>query len=103
MTARRGTEGEIVLEGDCTIDDSEALLRLLLDTPSARVDWRGCTHAHTAILQVLLAARPAMIGPPAGAALRDWLENLLAGRSAFPAAGSMRQDNPAVPITGDAE
>jgi len=69
--------GTIVLEGECPNEEAEFLLQLLLSAPGAAVDWRLCTAAHSAVIQVLLAATPAMLGPPAGAALARWVEPLI--------------------------
>jgi hypothetical protein len=77
MTVRSAADGSIRLEGDCTIEDAEPLQRLLLTAPEATLDWRTCTAAHTAVVQILLAARPALRGPPDSAFLRDWIEPLL--------------------------
>jgi hypothetical protein len=78
MTVRFTTQGEIVLEGACCSEDAEILLRNLIAMPAAQVDLRACESAHTAVIQVLLAATPKMLGPPAGAALRDWVYPILA-------------------------
>jgi hypothetical protein len=77
MTVRLTTHGEIVLEGACSSEDAEILLQNLIATPAARVDLRACETAHTAVIQVLLAANPNLLGPPAGAALRDWVYPIL--------------------------
>lgn len=74
MTVRPGEGAEIVLEGDCPAEDAEALLGGLLTQPGASVDWRLCDHAHTAVVQVLLASKAELRGPPRGAFLRDVLE-----------------------------
>ncbi len=82
MTVRLTDEDIIVLEGACPTEDAEALLRLLSSNRQRVVDWRGCEQAHTAVIQLLLAARPKMIGPPAGGFLRDHLDiELQAGAS----------------------
>ena len=73
MTVRFTTQGEIVLEGTCSSEDAEILLQNLIAMPAARVDLRACESAHTAVIQVLLAATPELLGPPAGAVLRDWV------------------------------
>ena len=59
----------ITLSGECPSSDAETLLAALLETPSASVDWRDCDSAHTAVLQVLMASRAALKGPPRGAFL----------------------------------
>src|ERR1700733_12505828 len=58
MTVRLTAQGEIVLEGTCSSEDAEVLLQSLTSTPTARVDLRACEFAHTAVIQVLLAAKP---------------------------------------------
>jgi len=78
MTVLRSEDGRVVLEDACPIEDAEPLLQLLLADPLAAVDWRACEAAHTALLQVLLASGTTMIGPPAGAFLRDHVAAALA-------------------------
>jgi len=73
MTVRIAGGGRIELVGVCPSGDAEALLRLLLADPGTTVDWRECRGAHTAVVQVLMAVRPKLLGPPAGAPLKDWV------------------------------
>jgi hypothetical protein len=73
MTVRVADDGTIMLEGNCPAEDAETVARMLLLDPAASVDWRACDNAHTAIVQVLLAARPAMVGPPRSVFLRNWV------------------------------
>jgi hypothetical protein len=64
VTVRRHENGTIILEGDCTVEEAEPLLQMLQeDAPRSIIDWTKCSHLHTAVLQVILAARPALIGP----------------------------------------
>jgi hypothetical protein len=63
VSVRRHHDGTIMLEGSCPVEDAEPLLRLLEATPAAPVDWTGCSSLHTAVLQIVLAARPALAGP----------------------------------------
>jgi hypothetical protein len=77
MTVRLTAQGEIVLEGTCSSEDAEVLLQSLTSTPTARVDLRACEFAHTAVIQVLLAAKPELLGPPAGMVLKDWVYPIL--------------------------
>jgi hypothetical protein len=77
MTVRLAEDATLQLEGDCPIEDAEVLLRHLLETPGATVDWRACERLHSAVVQVLLASGAPLKGPPAGAFLRDWLEPVL--------------------------
>ncbi len=74
MTVRMTPSGFVELLGECPSKDAEPLLQLLLTVPEATVDWRGCRGAHTAVVQVLLAAKPKLLGPPADKRLKDWVE-----------------------------
>jgi hypothetical protein len=49
------------------------LLQFLQASPAACLDWRQCTHLHTAVLQVILAARPQLIGPCGDAWVQRWV------------------------------
>jgi hypothetical protein len=80
MTVRIAEGGAVELTGDCPSSDAETLLRYLAASPSVIVDWRGCERAHTAVVQVLIAARRSPIGPPANAFLANWVEPLLKQR-----------------------
>ena len=78
MTVRLTDRGEILLEDTCPSEDAEILLQKLSADPDAPVDLRACEFAHTAVIQVLMAAMPKVLGPPAGLALRDWVYPILA-------------------------
>ena len=65
MTVLKSSAGMLFLEGECPSDDAEPLLQHLAQDPAATVDLRNCELAHTAVIQVLLAARPKLNGPPA--------------------------------------
>jgi hypothetical protein len=82
MTVRSSNPGDIVLEGVCFAEDAEILLQKLTAAPNARVDMRACESAHTAVIQVLMAARPKLLGPPAGSALKDRVYPILASSEA---------------------
>lgn len=62
MSIVRNTAGTIVLSGACSVDEAEALLRLLQETPRAQLDWTSASHLHSAVVQLILAARPDPIG-----------------------------------------
>ena len=76
MTVRIAKDGGVELSGDCPSSDAEALVQLLIAQPTALVDWRGCQSAHTAVIQVLIAADKRPSGVPAGAFLANWVEPL---------------------------
>ena len=79
MTVRIVASGAVELLGDCSEEDAEPLLQFLLSAPpEVTVDWRGCRRAHAAIVQVLMAARPRLLGPPADAGLSAWVEPAIA-------------------------
>jgi hypothetical protein len=76
MTVRQAG-GAIRLEGVCSVDDAEPLRRLLANDRRAVVDWRACEAAHTAVVQILLAARPELLGPAADAFLQNRIAPLM--------------------------
>lgn len=78
MTIKLSATGEIELIGACSSEEGEILLQHLLATPNMIVDWRGCEAAHTAVIQVLMAARPELLGPPASVGLQEWVQPALA-------------------------
>jgi hypothetical protein len=80
MTVRLGPDGVIELVGACPSEDAEPLLQHLTEAPGAIVDWRACDGAHTAVVQVLMAARTRPRGPPRSALLTQWVEPLLPSR-----------------------
>jgi len=65
LSVTKSEDGRILLQGVCPIEEAEALLRCLSEVPGATVDWSECDGAHTAVIQVLLAARPSIVGRPA--------------------------------------
>ena len=81
MTVRSSAQGHIALEGACPSEDADELVQLLLTSPGTAVDWRGCEAAHSAVIQVLMATKPRLLGPPSGESLRKWVEPSLAGAS----------------------
>jgi hypothetical protein len=80
MSVELSNEGLVRLSGACPQEDAESLLRLLVVQPGRAVDWTACDIAHSAVIQVLLAIRPDMVGPPAGDFLRTWIDPLLQGQ-----------------------
>jgi hypothetical protein len=81
VSVRRHDDGTIMLEGDCPVDDAEALLQLLQATPAAPVDWTGSRYLHTAVLQVILAARPTLLGPCGDLWVAEWIQAKSGGLS----------------------
>lgn len=73
MSVRRERNGPIILDGTCTVEDAEPLLQMLQQRPAAEIDWTRCKHLHTAVLQVIIAARPALVGPCADPWVQQWV------------------------------
>ncbi len=63
----------IHLTGRCVIDDAEPLIAALQDHPGRPVNIAGAQKLHLAVVQVLLAARPRLIGGPDNPILRGIL------------------------------
>lgn len=76
MTIRRADE-TIMLEGVCAVEEAETLMQELL-AGATLVDWGGCTHLHTACLQVILAAGLPTRGTPTNVSLARWLTRIIA-------------------------
>ncbi len=64
MTVTVSADGVCVLQGDCPLEDAEVLCQSLSHEPHMQIDWSGCTRLHTAVFQVLMAARPRIVGSP---------------------------------------
>jgi len=73
LSALRNSEGTVVLVGHCPVEDAETLLQLLQASAGAHLDWTQCSSLHTAVLQVVLAMRPALTGPCGDPFVAKWL------------------------------
>jgi hypothetical protein len=74
-------DGHVVrLEGDCAVESAEALLTLLQGDLARAVDVTRAGHLHTAVVQVLLALRPALVGQAVDPFLKTWIVPALAGQ-----------------------
>ena len=73
MTVRQ--EGPVIyLEGDCPIEQAEALAAILDSEDDFTVDMSQCRHLHTSLVQVLLRFRPKVDGgAPEDPFLRDMI------------------------------
>lgn len=67
-----------LLRGVCAIEEAEALLAWLSDNPKGKVNLRDCEHLHTALVQVLMAARPTVSALPRREPLASFLATILA-------------------------
>lgn len=72
FTKNTATAGE-----SCTVEDALPLLEFLIANRSAKVDLGPCTNLHTAVLQVLLAAKPKITALPQDAFLARWMAQVL--------------------------
>jgi ABC-type transporter Mla MlaB component len=80
-------EGHAIhLQGECRVEDAERLLEHLQADRSRRVDLSRAGTLHTAVVQVLLALRPAISGRSDDPFVRDWIEPLLSQEQASNAA-----------------
>jgi hypothetical protein len=73
VTVRRSDSGTVILDGECPVEDAEALLQLLQTMPGAGLDWTQCRRLHTAVLQVVLASGSVPVGPCGDAWVAQWL------------------------------
>jgi hypothetical protein len=73
LSVQRQSDGTIVLSGPCPVEDAEPLLQLLQATPNAPCDWTSCGQLHTAVVQVILTARPALVGPCGDPWIERWV------------------------------
>jgi hypothetical protein len=77
MTVICSTQGVLVLEGSCPSEDAEKLLQHLASNPAATVDIRRCESAHTAVIQVLMALKPRLLGVPSDDSIWRWVYTAL--------------------------
>jgi hypothetical protein len=73
MTVTRDPAGNVVLSGNCAVEDAEVLLQMLQASPGSPVDCRSCGPLHTAVVQVIMAAAPVVVGPVADPWAARWL------------------------------
>jgi hypothetical protein len=67
----------IRLSADCPVGDAEPLLALLQEAPGRAVDLTGAGTLHTAVVQVLLALQPEVLGPAGDPFVDRWIAPLL--------------------------
>jgi hypothetical protein len=73
LSVRCESDGTVVLEGNCLVEDAERLLQLLQVSPAPACDWSRATHIHTSVLQVVLAARPTLVGGCGDPWIQRWI------------------------------
>ncbi len=62
-----------VFAGLCVTEEGDALLDWLRRTSDAEADLTDCTDLHTALVQLLMAARVRLVAPPADRLLAAFL------------------------------
>jgi len=55
----------IRITGNAPVGDAEPILAALHEDPSRGIDLAQAAHLHTAVIQLLLALRPPILGEPA--------------------------------------
>lgn len=67
------------IEQDGTAEDAEPLLEWLLANPKGKINLKQCSSLHSAIVQVLLALRPAISAWPGNSSLTKLLKASVLG------------------------
>ncbi len=67
----------VVLEGRCHVEDAEPLCAWLQADRNRIVSISGAEHLHAAVVQLLMALRPAIQGSSQDPFIRDWITPLL--------------------------
>ena len=63
----------IRIAGRCGVEEAEPFLVLLQAAPGRVVDLSRADRLHTALLQIIMALRPPLLGECGDAFLRDWI------------------------------
>ena len=90
MTIRR-IDDVILLQDICAVEDAELLMQEL-EAGAACLNWSGCTHLHTACLQVVMASGLPITGTPATPEIVRWVVPLL-----HPCSTVIGQSEPSTP------
>jgi hypothetical protein len=67
----------VYCEAECMVEEALPLLEYLRSHRGARIDMTDCDYVHTAVLQVLAAAAPKNLFPPASPAMANWVSAIL--------------------------
>lgn len=65
------------LAGECRVEDAEPLLAFLQVGAEQSVDLTEAVHLHTAVVQLLIAFKPHVIGPAPDTFVQRWLLTLM--------------------------
>ncbi|MDQ7048168.1 MAG: hypothetical protein Q9M92_00975 [Enterobacterales bacterium] len=66
-----------LLEGECSIEDSEELLNWILLNPKGKLNLKKLSYLHTAVLQVLMASQVKISIWPSDTKIASWLQAIL--------------------------
>lgn len=64
-------------EGICMVEDAVSLIEHLRHHRAAQVDLSDCSYLHSALLQLLMVAKPKVVVPPNDTFLARWVAPLL--------------------------
>lgn len=67
----------VTMEAACTVEEALPLLEYLQAHPNAKVALRACTDLHSAVILVLMAARPKVASVPDEPFLKRWVGPVL--------------------------
>jgi hypothetical protein len=80
-------DGTVIrVRGASCVEDAEALLALIQAPGSSPVDIGDAIHLHAAVIQVLLAFKPSIVGDPADGFLSRFVAPMLESRPPTPGA-----------------
>jgi hypothetical protein len=68
-------------EATCGADEALDFIDWLRRHKAPKVDLAGCDHLHASLLQILLAARPRLVGQPRDAFLFQWVAPMVAAEA----------------------
>lgn len=71
------TKTQARFQNTCTVEEALPLLEFLNKAKAPKVDLAACTYLHTALLQLLLMARPRISAPPSDPVVARWVGPLL--------------------------
>lgn len=67
-----------VLGSECAIEEAETLLGWLIEHREGRVNLKAVEQPHTAVMQVLMAAKPGVSVWPSNPDVSAWMRPMLA-------------------------
>lgn len=56
-----------------SVEEAQELFEWLESTPASSINFKRCTHVHTAVLQTLMFAKPKITALPSDETLLSWL------------------------------